>query len=194
LIFNKLLVWWRMANEPKFKTHYYNDGNVLIRATCEVEAREKALNLRREFEAAEYDAESFLIEDDDDLAELREREREWPDYVYVMRCEPGPVKIGVAASVTSRARLIQTGNPYPVTIVAAFMCSQSIRVERTAHKLLADSRLCGEWFNVDVERAVRAVQEAARKNYCLVLPVWEPVTALALQCGRQRDSLRQTFS
>lgn len=180
-----------MANDTGLKQHFFSDGNVLIRATCEVEAREKALHLRKVYEGYEYDPSSFLIEDGEDMDDLKNAEREWGDFVYVMQCEPGPVKVGVATSVTARCAMLQTGNPYLVKVTAAFMCSQSIRVEREAHRLLGRNRMCGEWFDVSVETAVAAVQKAAIAQRCLVLPVWEPVTALALQCGRQRDSLRQ---
>lgn len=180
-----------MANKEQYKQRYFSDGNVFILASCEVEAREKAIELRREYEAKRYEPDDFLIETEDDRFNLVESEKEWGNYVYVMQCEAGPVKIGVATSVVARCAMIQTGNPYKVSVVAAFMCGRSVKVERKAHKILAEKRMSGEWFDASAVEAVEAVQQAAREQGCLVLPVWEEITALALQCGRQRDMLGQ---
>src|SRR6185312_6827984 len=65
--------------------------------------------------------------------------------VYLMRCATR-YKIGIAVNVQDRAKLLQTGCPFPIEIVASREHSQPQRVEFALHQKYFDKRMQGEWF------------------------------------------------
>ncbi|WWT39894.1 hypothetical protein [Microcystis phage Mwe-JY08] len=83
--------------------------------------------------------------------------------VYVITMPTGHVKIGISGSPLKRLRTLQTGCPLPLRIVFLMGVPDrlAIKIERAAHKALADYRLNGEWFKVTTEKAISAVRRAA---------------------------------
>lgn len=69
-------------------------------------------------------------------------------------------KIGVARNVEQRIAFLQVGNQARLTIVHQVESDDPWLAERYAHWLLKDCRLRGEWFAVDPQRAVRALNAA----------------------------------
>jgi hypothetical protein len=137
-------------------------------------------------EAKEYSPFDFII---GDTACLSEVEGRYGKFLYVMQHgDGGPVKVGMAGSVLGRHKNIQCGNPVEVSICAVFMAGPIGRIEAAAHRMLAEYNIRGEWFDVSVLEAVEAVQKAAKKVQCLVLPIWESHAALSCIFGFRRDA------
>lgn len=67
--------------------------------------------------------------------------------VYVMAAHDH-IKIGVAKDPEKRMRAVQTHIPWTVTLVAVWAVpdGKAFRVEKWAHRLLAEFRVRGEWF------------------------------------------------
>jgi hypothetical protein len=81
-------------------------------------------------------------------------------YVYVIAATDGPVKVGIAKDVASRRAMLQTGNATTLHVAhkAPVARTDALFVERYAHDLLSGGHIRGEWFNVDIEEAVAAVE------------------------------------
>lgn len=68
--------------------------------------------------------------------------------VYVIECE-GLIKIGVSEfSAQDRIRALQTGNPFPLRVVAEAEFSDAHRKERHFHTIYDTYRVRGEWFKL----------------------------------------------
>lgn len=70
-------------------------------------------------------------------------------HIYFLSSGPnGPIKIGIAACVGGRIRMLQTGNPEPIEYVASCEVSEvnSRRIECWLHARFEKHRLRGEWF------------------------------------------------
>lgn len=98
-------------------------------------------------------------------------------FVYVMSY-PGDtlLKIGHANNVEARVKEIggtmAPRNPIPV---ASFFCAKRRHlVEQAAHRLLADRRRNGEWFEVTVAQAMGAIREGAKELGILIEIVLDP--------------------
>ena len=86
-------------------------------------------------------------------------------YVYVIECKstkPYPVKIGVATSPEKRIIELQTGNPYPLKLLASIPFDSkkfAYEFESFVHRGNKRSAIGGEWFDskkIDLNRSVRA--------------------------------------
>jgi hypothetical protein len=87
--------------------------------------------------------------------------------LYVMESEVG-VKIGISKSPDERLRQITNASGMHVSLRHTRDHESAYAVEQNAHKLLADKRRTGEWFNVTVNEAIAAIDEAASEieNSC----------------------------
>jgi hypothetical protein len=84
--------------------------------------------------------------------------------IYVIRSDPGPVKVGIAANPRARLSQLRTASAVPLHLDFAAETEGDARaLERRAHAILAGSRLSGEWFAVDSLSAVAAVRRAAQE-------------------------------
>ena len=86
-------------------------------------------------------------------------------HVYIIECKsvrPYPVKIGVAISPEKRVAELQTGNPYPLRVIASIPFDSkkfAYEFEAFVHRGNKKSSLGGEWFNpkkLDLNRSIRA--------------------------------------
>ena len=86
-------------------------------------------------------------------------------YVYLIECQsikPYPVKVGVATSPEKRILELQTGNPYPLKLVASIPFDSkkfAYDFESFVHRGNKKSSLGGEWFDskkLDIKRSIRA--------------------------------------
>jgi hypothetical protein len=92
--------------------------------------------------------------------------------IYVIRSEPGPVKIGIAGCPFSRLNSLRGGSPVPLYLDYAAEVDGSHRaLERRAHEILAENRVTGEWFNVETQKALAAVLRAANELGVALVPV-----------------------
>lgn len=86
-------------------------------------------------------------------------------YVYVISETYSEFhKIGIASDVRNRSSSLQSGNPRPLTPVysVAFPTrKKAALVERRAHNILKEHRLCSEWFACSKEVVIAAVDSAA---------------------------------
>lgn len=77
-----------------------------------------------------------------------------PCVVYLLESD-NKTKIGIAKSISSRIKMMQSGNPYPISLVYQhrFPSEKTAReVERTLHAHWKGSQLHGEWFNLTKEQ------------------------------------------
>ena len=79
--------------------------------------------------------------------------------VYVIQCaidERGPVKIGHAADPEWRLANLQSGNPWPLVLLAAspqLSKTAAIDIEEQLHEEFQHLRIRGEWFRWSEEIA-----------------------------------------
>jgi hypothetical protein len=86
-------------------------------------------------------------------------QRKW--YVYVIGTDGGDaVKVGTARDVIHRIRVMQSGNPRKLRVLASWEHERACDVEVLAHRMLADYRALGEWFFCSSATAERAVTDA----------------------------------
>jgi ribosome-binding protein aMBF1 (putative translation factor) len=76
-------------------------------------------------------------------------------YVYAIGAEgTSLVKIGCAKMVEKRLKTLQTGQPFPLYVLAAVPVAEDIhRIEKQVHAFLAEERRRGEWFAVEMDTA-----------------------------------------
>lgn len=80
--------------------------------------------------------------------------------VYVMKTDLGLVKVGISKDAKKRARGLSNASGLAVSVERTFDTKSASAVERVAHKLLAEHRRKGEWFDVSINEAVSAIQQA----------------------------------
>jgi hypothetical protein len=88
-------------------------------------------------------------------------------FVYVIKSSPGPVKIGKAVDPSSRLKILQTGAPFRLSLEKVCRCDDeksAYKVEKSAQRVLRGKRLTGEWFDVSVDDAIAAIEEAVDKQ------------------------------
>jgi len=96
--------------------------------------------------------------------------------VYVIKSEPGPVKIGKAKNPRQRLKELQTTSPFPLSLEYIGECnteSAGSRIERQAQKNLWKKRTNGEWFDATAGQAMIAIEMAAAE-LGLELRRWGP--------------------
>jgi hypothetical protein len=88
-------------------------------------------------------------------------------YIYLLQSgETTCYKIGVSKNINSRIKELQSGNPYPIKLVAcADLSREDFRegaywmIEQSFHGMLRDARLSGEWFDL-TSRDVEIIKES----------------------------------
>lgn len=83
-------------------------------------------------------------------------------WIYVIGTIFGHKKIGFGKSTQTRLKQLQTGNPERLEVLHKVEVpdGDARRIEKTAHLHLAEWRLTGEWFDVDLDTAIQAVDRA----------------------------------
>lgn len=89
-------------------------------------------------------------------------------YLYAIKAEGTPyVKVGsTTGPVEKRLKVLQTGQPFPLTMLATVRLDLPVRViEGHVHALLASHRQHGEWFEITItaEDFQCLVAEASRQ-------------------------------
>jgi hypothetical protein len=86
--------------------------------------------------------------------------------VYVIKSEPGPVKIGIATKPKARFSEIQVASSVPLSLEYVGQCSEIVaakQIEAKAHEILRSHHCRGEWFSVSTDEAIKAVMQAAEE-------------------------------
>ena len=83
-------------------------------------------------------------------------------YVYVIKSDAGPIKIGISSNPDNRLKSLQGSCPHALALVFTKVVHRSIAesIEKQAHDSLAGNRMRGEWFNVTAEDAIYVVNMA----------------------------------
>ena len=85
-------------------------------------------------------------------------------YVYLIQCKsikPYPVKVGVAVSPEKRIADLQTGNPYPLHLIASIKFDsrkKACEFEAFVHKGHRGCCMGGEWFKsagLNINKSIR---------------------------------------
>lgn len=81
--------------------------------------------------------------------------------IYVMKSDLGLTKIGIANDPLRRADAIRSASGSQVKLIHASIPTPDARlIESIAHRLLADKRRSGEWFDVSPSDAIEAIEKA----------------------------------
>lgn len=86
--------------------------------------------------------------------------------IYVIRAQPGPVKVGIATKPKSRLCFLQVAAFVPLSLEFIGEClaeNSAGEIEARAHEILKEKCQHGEWFAVSVDEAVEAVNKAAHE-------------------------------
>jgi hypothetical protein len=108
-------------------------------------------------------------------------------FIYVIGREEGPVKVGVSSYPAGRLSTIQTGCPFKIDILHLRECrdrQHALKHEGSFHRVYADERLSGEWFDLEADYAIECVdmgfefeeyfeQEARRERMAAELNIWQ---------------------
>jgi ribosome-binding protein aMBF1 (putative translation factor) len=84
--------------------------------------------------------------------------------IYVVRSEPGPVRISVATRLNARLSILRASSAVPLHVAyAAKTDGDAFALKRRAHAILAKRPIRGQWFKVSAQDAVAAVLQAAKE-------------------------------
>jgi len=106
---------------------------------------------------------------------MRERVR----YVYIVRSDAGPVKIGWSSLVESRVLALQHNSAFLVTLLRKY--PGGANVERAFHRAFRHCKIGGEWFVFD-EAMLTLCPNPVRKRTKLTKPRprgWTALKAIA---------------
>lgn len=119
------------------------------------------------------------------MVRRRIHEPEWPSeagYVYFIQsgASDGPVKIGWTRKPRTRLSALRTGNPEPLTLLAAVPGSKAM--ERRLHRELSYYRIrrTGEWFVSCHELLATLVQACDQADHVLVMDAFDDQPSLML--------------
>jgi len=71
-------------------------------------------------------------------------------YVYIFYAG-GNFKIGVANNIKSRIKVLQTGCPYKIIVLAHLYTLDAFKIELEIHKKLQRYNTIGEWFTINID-------------------------------------------
>jgi hypothetical protein len=80
--------------------------------------------------------------------------------VYVFKSDHGLVKIGKSGNPEKRLKYVQCASGLALNLAHVRELKNAAAVEHAAHVLLRDKRRCGEWFDVSIEDAIKAIDQA----------------------------------
>ena len=130
------IVWWEGRKRRRTST-----------GTADIAAAEKLL--------AEFKAKGWFWE----LAEMRRRNLVLPTTRLYVIGSDSVHKIGVSNAPDDRLAQLQSSHSHKLVLVRQWHVDEdrAATVERRAHRLLAERRMEGEWFDVSAEVACAAV-------------------------------------
>ena len=102
----------------------------------------------------------FLSHDFNGSAVMKEKRAVHGNFVYVLASPDGHRKVGYTAKIDRRITQISPALPWPVELEFQLEHALARRIERIAHKILADARSANEWFSCSLERIKNALEMA----------------------------------
>lgn len=87
--------------------------------------------------------------------------------IYAIGAENGPVKIGISSSPLSRLAKIRTSCPFEIKLWGTLALpnrDEALQVESCVHEAYCDHRATGEWFEIDAEQAIEAIETAVETH------------------------------
>lgn len=78
---------------------------------------------------------------------------------FIQSVNGGPVKIGIAKSVSARLAVLQGAQPYALNIIAT-VPDGGREMEKKLHQRFADRRINGEWFDITKTEVEAAISDA----------------------------------
>ena len=98
-------------------------------------------------------------------------------YIYVIGTEEGPVKVGISAYPRGRLATLQTGSPIKLGLLHTRECrdrDHALWHEETFHRVHAENRLAGEWFDMPADEAMESVDTSFDyEEYHEQQAIWE---------------------
>lgn len=90
------------------------------------------------------------------------------DQIYVLGPAGGPYKVGHSVEPTTRLATLQIGRESRLIMhhCAHYEGVRACHLEKFAHRLLAEHRINGEWFDVSISQAIDAIELAHRILLC----------------------------
>lgn len=86
-------------------------------------------------------------------------------HIYIFKSETGECKIGVSNNVDRRRKAIEMmGGKRIVDIYHTPKCFNAYEIESNMHRLYADKRLVGEWFDIDYDNAIINLKKEFQEN------------------------------
>ncbi len=89
--------------------------------------------------------------------------REYRKLYVIQDPASGHLKIGKAFDPEDRLSQFQTGTPHQLTILHTHSCEddeEAPALETMVHRILAEHRVRGEWFNVTLDQTMAAIAQA----------------------------------
>lgn len=83
-----------------------------------------------------------------------------PCFVYLLQAG-GAIKIGIAVNIGARVLSLQSGNPLPLSVIGRRKFASTLlalEAERELHALFSDRRAQGEWFWIEPQDAIGALE------------------------------------
>jgi len=78
-----------------------------------------------------------------------------PNKIYVIAMSgTTSIKIGITQNISNRLKGLQHSNPQDLTIEYVNTCENVKKIESLVHKYFSESRLNGEWFDLDYRIAI----------------------------------------
>lgn len=96
-------------------------------------------------------------------------------WIYVIRPDSGPIKVGVTGNLPRRLTALQTSSPVKLWVHGAVLAEDGVaqKIEALSHFKLTAYRLSGEWFSASAEEALNAIVAAASELDAEIAP-WVP--------------------
>jgi len=87
-------------------------------------------------------------------------------YLYAIGCKDA-VKFGIAKDVNARRKLFETGNPYPLILLASIQTENPVPLEHKIHSIFSKSKIRGEWFehNKQIQSLINVIKENAIEEF-----------------------------
>ena len=97
--------------------------------------------------------------------ERSEKQEDEAKHVYFIRMEGTSfVKVGFSGDIFQRMKALRTANPLSLTLEYSYETIMYAEIEHELHQLCSDSRVSGEWFELDEHTNYRALLKSAIAN------------------------------
>ncbi|MBD5589174.1 GIY-YIG nuclease family protein [Clostridium botulinum] len=89
--------------------------------------------------------------------------------IYVMKDQFNRIKIGISNNPEERSKAFSTSGLKIDVKYYTDLCSNSSKIESNLHKVFADRKIKGEWFNITEKEAIKEIQKQTLENKDYIL-------------------------